>query len=144
MDAYSVARMPTDPGEQEDDEVISDADENPSPEELERDLEEAKAYLRTVQEKPASEREDDELDDAVYDASLRWLMLKWGEEGRAPFCPYCGERNWAIQPPLEFVVKENPLPSAVFPVICNECGHTTFVAALVADLPYGEGRSSLE
>jgi hypothetical protein len=124
--------------------AVSEGDDNLPLEQLESDFEEAKAHLEEVQATPPDEREDGELSDALYEASLRWLMFKWGEHGRAPFCPYCGERNWAIQPPLEFVTKENPLPSAVFPVICGECGHTTFVTAWVPDLPYGGGRSSLE
>lgn len=98
--------------------------------------EEAAARLEGVQNKPPDERVDEELEQAVYEASVAWLRLKWGQDGRAPHCPYCDTRNWAVEPPFSIVGKGSSLP--VFPVICAECGHTTFVSAEVADLPFGQ------
>lgn len=135
--------MPPAEDEQQTSAEEQDSQEQKSLEKRERRFRKAVERLEEVQERPVAEQEEDELEQAIYEASLAWLRLKWGTKGRAPFCPYCNERHWAIEPPVSLVSKENSLAS-LFPVICAECGHTTFVAAKVPELPFGGGNSEVE
>jgi hypothetical protein len=95
--------------------------------------------LRTVGAVDPAERERVK---AEVDQAIAWLESKWakGEDGAATRCPYCHHNSWSVGPPLELVTRRSAMAPS-FPVVCDTCGHTTFVSAIVAGLaqePSGE------
>jgi hypothetical protein len=78
---------------------------------------------------------------AEIDNAIAWLQSKWGGDGDdAVACPYCGHNSWSVGPPLELATRRSAM-APMFPVVCDTCGHTTFVSAIVAGLaqePSGE------
>jgi hypothetical protein len=104
---------------------------------------EAKERLEAIQNKAPSEREDAELEQAIYEASVAWFRFKWGSEGLAPDCPYCGVREWAVDPPLSLLIESGSLLPMI-PVVCTNCGHITFVTSVYAGLPLEGGEDDEE
>jgi hypothetical protein len=63
-------------------------------------------------------------------AAIAWLADKW----RDTRCPYCHEMDWRVGTPLEVQLFPDEVMSPSFPVMCGNCGHTTLVNAVVAEL----------
>jgi hypothetical protein len=89
------------------------------------DLRQAIARL-SVQQKQSEERAETEL----LQAGIRWIESKWGDQP----CPYCKHVEWQVGTPLEINLSEGEFMSPAFPVMCGNCGHTTFVNAIRAGL----------
>jgi hypothetical protein len=97
----------------------------------------AKARFEEVNKKDPKDREESDWEDALYEAQVAWLRLKWGSEGRAPNCPYCGARKWKVGPPLSLQAVGNYSMPLFFPVACGNCGQSTFVNTDYADIDLG-------
>jgi hypothetical protein len=70
-------------------------------------------------------------------AAIRWIEDKWGDQA----CPYCEQVEWQVGTPAEISLSAGEVMSPTFPVMCGNCGHTTFVNAIKAGLlsePEGE------
>jgi hypothetical protein len=67
--------------------------------------------------------------------AIAWLEAKWakGTDGTATRCPYCEHNSWSVGPPLELVTRRSAM-APMFPVVCDTCGHTTFISAVIAGL----------
>lgn len=78
---------------------------------------------------------------AEVDQAIAWLESKWakGDGGAATRCPYCQHNSWSVGPPLELVTRRSAM-APLFPVVCDTCGHTTFISAVVAGLVPDPGR----
>jgi hypothetical protein len=63
---------------------------------------------------------------------IQWLQEKWGEE--APECPYCKADFWYVAPPVVLPTLPRGTLFPAFPVVCTNCGHTTFVSAAKAGI----------
>jgi hypothetical protein len=74
------------------------------------------------------------VDEQIAQA-IAWLESKWTkDEGKsATSCPYCGHNSWSVGPPLELATQRSAM-APMFPVVCDTCGHTTFVSAIVSGL----------
>jgi RNase P subunit RPR2 len=81
---------------------------------------------REQEEADARERIDQEL----IDQAIIWLQNKWGEIE----CPYCKHIEWQVSPPMALSVSGDQAMSPAFPVMCGNCGHTTFINAIRAGL----------
>jgi RNase P subunit RPR2 len=78
---------------------------------------------------------------AFIELAILWLQRKWGEQA----CPYCHEADWQVGTPLEVRILPAEVMSPAFPVMCGNCGHTTFVnARLSGVLPEGVELSQFE
>lgn len=96
----------------------------PKFEELSRDL--AARIVEAYQEREREEAVNEER----LGAAIQWIESKWGEQS----CPYCQHVAWQVGTPLEITVAEGEVMSPAFPVMCGNCGHTTFVNAIKAGL----------
>lgn len=74
--------------------------------------------------------EQKRLESERLQAAIRWIEDKWGDQP----CPYCQHTEWQVGTPLEISLSEGDVMSPAFPVMCGNCGHTTFVNAIKADL----------
>jgi hypothetical protein len=85
--------------------------------------------------KAAQQPVDRETVDRQIAEAIAWLEAKWakGEDGSATRCPYCDHNSWSVGPPLELVTRRSAMAPS-FPVVCDTCGHTTFISAVVAGL----------
>lgn len=63
-------------------------------------------------------------------AAIGWLREKWGEERP---CPYCGSTSHAVGPPGSLVHESGKAVSPSIPVVCRNCGNTTFIDLRVLD-----------
>lgn len=70
---------------------------------------------------------------AEIDRAIAWLQSKWSGNGDAVACPYCKHNSWSVGPPLELVTRRSAM-APMFPVVCDTCGHTTFVSAVISGL----------
>jgi hypothetical protein len=112
--------------------VFTADDETELPDPLEEEFAKALERLHSVQEKDSADRAPDELAQAIHEAQVAWLRLKWGAEGKAPACPYCQAREWSIGKPIYLGVRDGYYWSEpMFLVGCGNCGHTTLVNAEV-------------
>ncbi len=71
-----------------------------------------------------------ELKATLLRAAIDWLEQKWGDRS----CPYCGETAWQVGTPLQLQLFPDEVMSPAFPVMCGNCGHTTFVNAVLAGI----------
>src|SRR5439155_8890232 len=60
--------------------------------------------------------------------AIHWLREKW----KHPNCPYCEAADSQVGTPLEVRLSGDEVMSPAFPVMCGNCGHTTFVNAVLA------------
>jgi RNase P subunit RPR2 len=104
--------------------AVRNASPSPDFEELTRDL-----AARFVEAREERERRE-AVDAKRLDAAIQWIESKWGEQA----CPYCQHVEWQVGTPLEITVAEGEVMSPAFPVMCGNCGHTTFVNAIKAGL----------
>jgi hypothetical protein len=91
------------------------------------------ALARLAQERVREQHEavwEANLIQAELDAAAAWLEEKWG----ALQCPYCHFIAWQVGTPVEIPLTTGDVFSPMFPVMCGNCGHTTFVNAIVAGL----------
>jgi hypothetical protein len=67
----------------------------------------------------------------LLESAIVWLQTNWGVDRR---CPYCDRIQWEVGTPvaLRTVGGEPITPS--FPVMCGNCGQTTFINAVRAGL----------
>jgi hypothetical protein len=84
--------------------------------------------LRALIEK--KRERDAERDHELLEAAIEWLKDRWGSQP----CPYCQQTEWQVGTPLEIAVGKDGAMSPAFPVMCGNCGHTTFVNAVVSGL----------
>ncbi len=63
-------------------------------------------------------------------AAIHWIEDKWGSQP----CPYCRQIEWQVGTPAEIALAGGEVMSPSFPVMCGNCGHTTFVNAIRAGL----------
>jgi hypothetical protein len=87
---------------------------------------------RLIEQHEQKRREADRLQTAI-----RWIETKWGDQP----CPYCQQTEWQVGTPAEIALAGDEVMSPAFPVMCGNCGHTTFVNAIRAGLlsePEGE------
>jgi DNA-directed RNA polymerase subunit RPC12/RpoP len=72
---------------------------------------------------------------------IDWLEQKWGPN-RA--CPYCGNQEWTIGVPVEFLTEAVPPRrfarklTPVYPVTCTNCGNTVLINPAMARGPLPE------
>jgi hypothetical protein len=79
----------------------------------------------------AREREaTEQAESQVLQAAIKWVEDKWGSQ----VCPYCQHAEWQVGTPLEITALNGEVMSPAFPVMCGNCGHTTFVNAIRAGL----------
>ena len=105
------------------------------PEERRQKLfDEARTRFEQAHAKGIRNSDPDEWEDTLYQAQLAWLRLKWGTEGRAPDCPYCGSREWRIGPLVSLSPAGDYALPPFFPVACANCGHTTLISTHYSDL----------
>jgi hypothetical protein len=71
------------------------------------------------------------LQAAFIEAAVIWLEKQWGPQRR---CPYCESNNWSVGTPFEVSLESGEALSPHFPVMCDNCGNTVFVNAIVAGL----------
>lgn len=116
--------------------VFTAGDDIEQPDPREEGFSKALERLQGIQEKSPADQAQDELAQAIHEAQVAWLRLKWGEKGKAPACPYCAAREWSIGPPLYLAVRDGFYWSEpMFLVGCGNCGHTTLVNADVPGIP---------
>jgi hypothetical protein len=98
------------------------------------------AFLRMRAESQAAQKQ---ATDRQIAQAIAWLEGIWtkGEGNAATACPYCEHNSWSVGPPLELVTKRSAM-APMFPVVCDTCGHTTFVSAIVAGLKSEPGEGS--
>lgn len=65
---------------------------------------------------------------ALSDEGIKWLQERWGEDG--PECPYCFHNFWYVAVPVVLATVPEGSLYPMFPVVCTNCGHTTFVSAV--------------
>jgi hypothetical protein len=67
---------------------------------------------------------------------LDWVREKWGDD-RA--CPYCRNTSWSVPDEIAEIRPFGPrLDSVAYPVfqvICQNCGNTVLINAVIADIP---------
>jgi hypothetical protein len=78
------------------------------------------------------------IESQILQAAIAWIEEKWGDQQ----CPYCQHVEWQVGTPLEITASNGEVMSPAFPVMCGNCGHTTFVNAIKAGLSpeTGEGQ----
>lgn len=55
------------------------------------------------------------------------MSERWTGEGEAPYCPLCGNPEWAVGYVVEARLTSNPaLSHKYIPVDCTMCGYTMF------------------
>ncbi len=81
-------------------------------------------------EQHQQKKEEEESEAQRLQAGIRWIEEKWGEQP----CPYCEHVEWQVGTPLEISLAGEEVMSPAFPVMCGNCGHTTFVNAIRAGL----------
>jgi DNA-directed RNA polymerase subunit RPC12/RpoP len=65
---------------------------------------------------------------AQVDAAIAWLEEKWGEERE---CPYCGNSQWAIGPPVQLSISSDPgITPPLFSASCTNCGNTVLITVM--------------
>jgi hypothetical protein len=72
-----------------------------------------------------------ELQDAFIDAAIAWLGEKWGPE---PTCPFCRNKSWAVGTSVDIALASGATLSPHFTVMCDNCGNTVFINAILAGL----------
>jgi hypothetical protein len=82
------------------------------------------------QSKEEQEQERQRIESELIDRAISFLQNKWGERP----CPYCEHVEWQVAGPIELSVSGDEAMSPAFPVMCGNCGHTTFVNAIRAGL----------
>ena len=93
--------------------------------------ERGESLLRVLGDLDPAERE---RVSAEIDQAITWLESKWsGANGEAVSCPYCGHNSWSVGPQLELVTRRSAM-APMFPVVCDTCGHTAFVSAVISGL----------
>jgi hypothetical protein len=95
------------------------------------------ALRRKIDEPNASPALDPEpelldVDKEEIDYAIAWLQEKWGEQ-RA--CPYCGNTQWAVGPPVQFAISTEPgISPPLFSSSCTNCGNTVLVNVMYEGL----------
>jgi len=91
------------------------------------------AEAQELAERHATEREEafSELQQAFIEAAISWLGERWGPEKA---CPYCGNTGWSVGTPFEVSLEGGNSLSPHFPVMCDNCGNTVFINAILAGL----------
>jgi hypothetical protein len=95
---------------------------------------------------PGKRTEQQQVEVEAYEVAVAWLKEKWGDE---PGCPYCGNNEWSVGVPTQLTTRPRMAPAptfgslpAVFPVMCTNCGQTTFVSAILAGIVPQPGEES--
>jgi hypothetical protein len=70
------------------------------------------------------------LESELADRAILWLREKWGDRE----CPYCDHVEWEVGTPVELSTLAGDGVTPAFPVMCSNCGHTTFINAVRAGL----------
>lgn len=70
------------------------------------------------------------------DEAIKWVQEKWGPQGAR--CPYCGTSSWSVGLPVQILAAfpqfQKGSMSPAFTIMCNNCGQTTLVNAIVSQL----------
>lgn len=98
---------------------------------------EQRSLLAAIGEKLQKElqEESEKREQQHLEGAIRWLQDKWGDQA----CPYCQHVEWQVGTPLEISALNGEVMSPAFPVMCGNCGHTTFVNAIRAGLLAEDG-----
>lgn len=88
-------------------------------------LDEWRSALSSDDSGDLSPRESEETDAAVL-----WLREKWGDDKP---CPWCGNETYFVGPPQSLSVSEAGASTPLIPVICRNCGQTTFIDLRIID-----------
>jgi len=93
---------------------------------------EQRELLTAIREKLDQERQKEaqRQEQELLEEAIRWVESKWGSQP----CPYCQQVKWQVGTPLELSALNGEVMSPAFPVMCGNCGHTTFVNAIKAGL----------
>jgi hypothetical protein len=67
---------------------------------------------------------------ALIAQAVAWLDEKWMPGA----CPYCHHIEWDVGTPLNLVASDGTSMTPMFPVMCVNCGNTTFINAIRAGL----------
>lgn len=93
---------------------------------------------------PEEKKDIFRLDDEQAKRFVRWLESKWGRESH---CPHCRASEWSLEPHIISLRITNPKkPGDLYvgsptypciPVVCNNCGYTALVNALMSNVLTG-------
>jgi len=73
----------------------------------------------------------EELRQLFIAAAVRWLERQWKPHRR---CPYCEAASWSVGTPSAISLESGEALSPHFPVMCDNCGNTVFINAILAGL----------
>lgn len=72
-----------------------------------------------------------EVEKALVNAAIEWLTEVWGAQRP---CPYCGHTDWSVGTPYEIQLASGQTLAPHFTVMCETCGNTVFINAILAGI----------
>lgn len=89
--------------------------------------------LQAEGEQTAQELESaaQEVQQTLLNAAIEWLAERWGPQQA---CPYCETTSWSVGTPFFVSLQSGESLSPHFAVMCDNCGNTVFINAILAGL----------